>query len=119
MEEDLEQCFDINAFKKIFLIGSGKASASMAQALEKIFGDRITKGFVTTKYGHSLPLNKIEVMEAGHPIPDQKGFKGAKKIQSFLKESGTEDLVIFLLLGGASAFFPFQRMGSPLRRNRR
>jgi glycerate 2-kinase len=114
MEEDLEQCFDINAFKKIFLIGSGKASASMAQALEKIFGDRITKGFVTTKYGHSLPLKKIEVMEAGHPIPDQKGFKGAKKIQSFLKESGTEDLVIFLLSGGASALLSLPANGIAL-----
>jgi hydroxypyruvate reductase len=114
VEEDSEQCFDINSFKKMFLIGSGKASASMAQALEKIFGDRITKGFVTTKYGHSLPLKKIEVIEAGHPIPDQKGFKGAKKIQSLLKESGTEDLVIFILSGGASALLPLPANGIAL-----
>lgn len=86
----------------------------MAQALEKIFGDRITKGFVTTKYGHSLPLKKIEVIEAGHPIPDQKGFKGAKKIQSLLKESGTEDLVIFILSGGASALLPLPANGIAL-----
>jgi len=86
----------------------------MAQALEKIFGDRITRGFVTTKYGHSLPLKKIEVIEAGHPIPDPNGFKGAKKIQSLLKESGTEDLVIFILSGGASALLPLPANGIAL-----
>jgi glycerate 2-kinase len=113
-EVDSEKKFKLDAFKKIFLIGSGKASASMAQAIEKIFGDRITKGLIATKYGHGLPLKRTEIIEAGHPIPDQKGFEGARKIQSILKESGPEDLVIFLLSGGGSALLPLPAEGIKL-----
>jgi hydroxypyruvate reductase len=105
-EEYSEAVFHLAAFKKIFLIGSGKASSSMAQTMEEIFGDRITKGVIAVKYGHLLPLKRIEIIEAGHPIPDQKGFEGAKKIQALLRESGPEDLVIFLLSGGGSALLP-------------
>jgi len=106
MEEDSEKVFDLNTFKRIFLIGTGKASTSMAQAIEEIFGDRIAKGLIMTKYGHLLPLKKTEIIEAGHPIPDQKGIEGSKKIQSLLKESTLEDLVLFLLSGGGSALLP-------------
>ncbi len=106
IKENSEKNFNLDAFKRIFIIGSGKASASMAQAIENIFGDRITSGLITTKYGHTLPLEKTELLEAGHPIPDRKGFEGAKKIQNLLKKTGPEDLVIFLLSGGASALLP-------------
>jgi glycerate 2-kinase len=99
-EEGSEKAFPLDGFKNIFLTGAGKASASMASAMEQIFGDRITKGIITAKYGHVLPLKRIEVIEAGHPIPDQQGFEGARKIQNLLKASGPGDLVIFLLSGG-------------------
>ena len=105
-EEKLEKYFNLDSFQKIFLIGSGKASAPMAQAIEKIFGDRMTKGVMTTKYGHALPLMKTKVIEAGHPIPDQKGLEGTKRIRNLLKESGPEDLIIFMLSGGGSALLP-------------
>ncbi len=102
-----ESVFDLRGVNKVFLVGTGKASNSMAQAIEEIFGDRITKGVITTKYGHRLPLKKTEIIEAGHPLPDRRGYDGAKKIQRLLRESGTEDLVIFLLSGGGSALLPF------------
>jgi hydroxypyruvate reductase len=111
----LEKVFDLNAFQKIFLVGTGKASNSMALAVEEIFGDRISKGVITTKYGHLLPLKRTEIIEAGHPIPDQKGYEGAKKIQRLLKESGQKDLVIFLLSGGGSALLPFPVDGIELK----
>jgi hydroxypyruvate reductase len=107
MDGDSGKVFDLDAFDKIFVVGSGKASSVMAQAIEEIFGDRLTKGIITTKYGHLLPLKKTKIIEAGHPIPDQKGYEGAKKIQRLLKESGPKDLVIFLLSGGGSALLPF------------
>jgi hydroxypyruvate reductase len=107
IEEDSETIFNLKAFDKIFLIGTGKASTSMAQAVEEIFGKWITKGVITTKYGHLLPLKRTEIIEAGHPIPDRNGYGGAKKIQNLLKESGPKDLVIFLLSGGGSALLPF------------
>ena len=113
-EEDLERVFRLDAFKKIFLIGTGKASVSMAQAIEEIFGDRITKGIITTKYGHILPLEKTEWIECGHPLPDQKGLEGARKVQALLKESGPGDLVIFLLSGGGSALLPLPAEGITL-----
>ena len=106
-EGNSDKVFDLNGVDKIFLVGTGKASSSMAQAIEEIFEDRITRGVITTKYGHLLPLKKTEIIEAGHPLPDRKGYEGAKKIQRLLKESGPKDLVIFLLSGGGSALLPF------------
>ncbi len=101
-----EKIFRLDFFNRIFLIGTGKASAAMAQAIEKIFGDRLTKGVITTKYGHTLPLRYTEMIEAGHPVPDENGVKGAEKICALLNESGPKDLVIFLLSGGGSALLP-------------
>jgi hydroxypyruvate reductase len=112
--EPSEKVLHLDHFKKIFLIGTGKASASMAQAIETIFGDRIRKGVIATKYGHILPLERTEVVEAGHPIPDQMGFEGAKKIRRLLRGSGPEDLVIFLLSGGGSALLPLPADGITL-----
>ena len=106
LNRDSEKVFRLDAFDRIFLVGTGKASASMAQGIEKIFGNRITRGLITTKYGHVLPLEKTEVIECGHPIPDQNGIQGAKKMLSLLEESRSEDLVIFLLSGGGSALLP-------------
>ncbi len=114
MDDSPEKVFNLNSFKRIFLIGTGKASSSMAQALEEIFGDRITKGVIITKYSHSIPLKKTVVVEAGHPIPDQKGLGGAKKIKRLLKETGHEDLIIFLLSGGGSALLPLPAEGITL-----
>jgi glycerate 2-kinase len=113
--DNLEKVFDLNRFDKIFLVGTGKASNSMAQAIEEIFEDRLTKGVITTKYGHLLPLKKTQIIEAGHPIPDQKGYEGAKIILNLLKGSGPEDLVIFLLSGGGSALLPFPAEGIELK----
>lgn len=106
-EKDPELSFDLNSFEKIYVVGAGKASNSMAQAIEETFGDRVTKGIVTTKYGHLLPLKKTQIIEAGHPLPDRKGYEGAKRIRNLLKGSGPNDLVIFLLSGGGSALLPF------------
>jgi hydroxypyruvate reductase len=115
MEGDSERIFDLKRFHRIFLAGTGKASTSMAHAIEELFGDRVTKGVVTTKYGHLLPLKQTQIIEAGHPIPDRKGYEGAGKIQRLLKESGPDDLVIFLLSGGASALLPFPADGIDLK----
>lgn len=101
-----ETSLDLTQFQRIYVIGTGKASASMAQAIEEIFNDRLTSGVITTKTGHGLPLKKTEVIEAGHPLPDQKGIEGAKKIQSLLKQSGEKDLILCLISGGGSALLP-------------
>lgn len=106
--------FDLNQFQRIFVIGTGKASASMARAIEEIFNDHLTSGVITTKTGHGLSLKKTEVIEAGHPLPDQRGIEGARKIQSLLKESGEKDLILFLISGGGSALLPLPVEGISL-----
>jgi glycerate 2-kinase len=109
-----EKAFPLDGFSNIFVIGAGKASASMASAMEQIFGDRMTQGIITAKYGHTLPLKKTTIVEAGHPIPDPEGFEGAKKIQRLLRASGPGDLVVFLLSGGGSALLPLPAEGITL-----
>ena len=98
--------YDISLFKKIVLLGAGKASARMAKAVEDILGDKIDKSFVVVKYDHSEPLRITEILEAGHPLPDGNGIIGAKKILDIAEESDTETLIIFLVSGGGSALTP-------------
>jgi len=113
-DERSEDLFHLKAFKNIFLIGTGKASASMARTMEDLLTDRISSGVITTKLGHRLPLKRTELIEAGHPIPDQNGLEGAHRIRSLLKNSGPEDLVLVVLSGGGSALLPLPVEGITL-----
>ena len=108
IEEDAGrvQHYDLRAFKRIVVLGAGKASARMAEACEGILGSRIDSGLVITKYGHARPLSRIQVLEAGHPLPDAAGLKGARAMISLLKQSRPEDLILFLTSGGCSALLP-------------
>jgi glycerate-2-kinase len=95
--------FQLADFKSIYLIGAGKASALMAQAMENILGPRITAGHIVTKYGHSVPLKYAGVTEAGHPVPDENGLRGTDKIISIISKASKDDLVICVISGGGSA----------------
>lgn len=106
---------DLSRFERIFVIGAGKASAAMARAVEEVLGKRLDSGFVITKYNHALPLDKIQVMEAGHPVPDDAGFRGARQIARFLGQRNEKDLVFFLISGGGSALLPFPCEGLTLQ----
>ncbi len=89
--------------RDLYVIGGGKASASMASELEFILGNRIKDGFIVTKYHHSVPLNYIRIKEAGHPVPDCNGLEGTKEILDIAHKAGEKDLVICLISGGGSA----------------
>ncbi len=96
--------YDLESIQRIFVVGAGKASGRMAQALEHVLGERIDSGIVITKTCHRVPLSKkIELVEGGHPLPDINGKRGAEKIIRLLSRTTPDDLVIFLLSGGASA----------------
>jgi hydroxypyruvate reductase len=97
---------NLEKFKDIYIIGAGKATASMAKAIEEILNDRITEGIINVKYRHTQPLKKIKINQAGHPIPDEAGKKGALEIINLAKKAKKDDLVICLLSGGASALLP-------------
>lgn len=94
---------------RIVVIGAGKAAAAMAQATEAHYiargeGDRIA-GLVSTRHGFGLPTEILEVLEAGHPVPDENSIAGAKRALELAGSAGPEDLVLCLLSGGASALW--------------
>lgn len=97
----------IATFKRIFVVGAGKATAQMAVAVEELLGDRITQGYINVKYEHgSNRLKRIQVNECGHPVPDEAGWNGAQHIAAIAQEARKDDLVLCLISGGASALTP-------------
>ncbi len=98
-----EYRFAFKDYDRILIIGAGKASAPMAKALEHIIGDQITDGVIVVKEDHGLPLKHVQIHEAGHPIPDERGVKGTNEILSLVDGAGEHDLVICLISGGGSA----------------
>ena len=107
------------SFKDLFVIGAGKAVCPMARAVEEVLGRNITEGIVVTKYGHSLPLKRIKVLEAGHPVPDRNGLRGARAVFDLAGRAGEGDLVLCLISGGASALLPLPRPGVTLGHKQR
>ncbi len=97
---------DLGGVRRILVVGAGKATASMARAVERVFGDRIDAGCICVKDGYTEPLTKIECIEASHPVPDGRGMAGARKILGLLAGAGEHDLVLSLISGGASALMP-------------
>ncbi|MCC7155358.1 MAG: glycerate-2-kinase family protein, partial [Bryobacterales bacterium] len=92
--------------RRIFVVGAGKASAAMAESVERVLGRRITAGLINTKYGHLARLRRIELNECGHPVPDENGVRGSRRIIEIAQSAGPGDLVLCLISGGASALTP-------------
>jgi len=101
-----DQTYNLSDYEDVYVIGAGKASAAMAQPLENLLGDRLKAGLVQVKYKHAVPLKKILLNEAGHPVPDQAGFDGARKIIELMMKTSERDLVFCLISGGGSALLP-------------
>ncbi|MGE5839969.1 MAG: glycerate kinase type-2 family protein [Deltaproteobacteria bacterium] len=105
-EVEHEEVLDLRAFDHIFVVGGGKATAPMARAVEDILGERITKGIINVKYGFAEKMRRTEIIEAGHPLPDQNGMEGARRMVALLHSAGEKDLVFSLISGGGSALLP-------------
>jgi glycerate 2-kinase len=97
--------YHLKEIKRILVIGAGKASAPMAQAVEKILGPKIHKGVVVTKHGYIAPLERIQLVQGGHPLPDKGGIEGTKRILKLISNLKQNDLVICLVSGGGSSLF--------------
>ncbi|NMC41666.1 MAG: glycerate kinase [Bacteroidales bacterium] len=93
----------LNIPGKIYVTGAGKASGAMAEAVEEVLGDHISEGHVIVKYGHSRPLKRIRITEAGHPEPDHNGFAGTMALVEIAKKAAADDLLICLMSGGGSS----------------
>ena len=109
-----ERAYPLEKINRIFVVGAGKASAAMAVAVEAVLGDRINQGLVITKYGHAVPLTRIKVMEAAHPVPDENGVKATIALLNLVATAGPEDLVLCLISGGGSALTPAPAEGISL-----
>lgn len=97
---------DLSRYRRIFVVGAGKASAAMAQAAEQVLGRRIHGGWINTKDGHLAPLRRITLHEASHPVPDARGVEGARRIAKIAAQAGEGDLLLCLISGGGSALLP-------------
>ena len=106
--------YDLASYAHVYVVGTGKAGAPMAQAIEEILGDRVTSGYINVKYGHLLPTHMIEINEAGHPIPDAAGIAGSQRIAEILNTAGENDLVFCLISGGGSALMTLPVKGISL-----
>ena len=100
------QTYDLSKYENIYVVGMGKASAAMAQAVEELIGDRLKAGVLNVKYDHTVPLKIVRVNEAGHPVPDEAGLSGTRQIIDMLRQTGEKDLVFCLISGGGSALLP-------------
>jgi glycerate-2-kinase len=98
--------YDLSRYERVVVVGAGKATASMARAVEQRLGPRLHGGFVVVKYGHVVPTRRIVVAEAGHPVPDRSGQRAAARLCAMAAELGRRDLLIVLLSGGASSLLP-------------
>jgi glycerate 2-kinase len=86
---------------RVVVVGAGKASARMAEAVEAVWGP--CEGLVITRYGYGRPLRGIELVEARHPVPDEAGLRATERMLRLLGGLGPEDFVLALVSGGASA----------------
>src|SRR5271169_6699183 len=84
------------------LVGAGKASAAMARAFETAWSGPL-EGLVVTRYGHSVSCDRVEIVEAGHPVPDVAGERAARRILALARSLGADDQLVFLASGGGSA----------------
>lgn len=89
---------------RTLVVGAGKAAASMAAAVERHWPrDAALSGLVITRYAHGLPTDRIRVVEAGHPVPDESGEVAAREILSQVRDLGEDDLLLALVSGGGSS----------------
>jgi glycerate 2-kinase len=110
--------YDLTKIAHLYLVGAGKASLPMSDAVYQIFGDWISAGCVITKQGYSqstaLSPQKIQVIEAGHPLPDSRGVLGSLEINRLIRNAQPDDLIICVISGGGSALLTAPRLGISL-----
>jgi hydroxypyruvate reductase len=90
---------------RTIVIGAGKGAAQMAAAFEKVWEGPL-EGLVVTRYGYSAPTQRIEVIEAAHPVPDKAGLEAGQRLLRQVEGLSADDLVVALVCGGGSALLP-------------
>jgi hydroxypyruvate reductase len=110
------RAYDIAPPRRVWVIAIGKAASPMARALERVLGRRLAGGIVVTKYGHGLPLDRLELIETGHPLPDRNGVEAAERIRRLAETRiAAGDLVLAPISGGGSALVAAPAAGITLQ----
>jgi glycerate 2-kinase len=96
--------YPLGLWRRGLVIGAGKASAPMAAAVEAVLGQALpVEGRVTVRYGHSSPTQRVQIVEAGHPVPDAASVDATSAIVELLEETDERDLVVCVISGGGSS----------------
>ena len=98
---------------RLIVMGAGKASAAMARAVEDAWQGPLS-GLVVTRYGYGVPCERIEIVEAAHPVPDAAGEKAAQRLLDLVATVREDDLVLCLISGGGSSLLPLAAPGLTL-----
>ncbi|MGC9529750.1 MAG: glycerate kinase type-2 family protein [Candidatus Bipolaricaulaceae bacterium] len=106
--------YDLARLRRAWVVGLGKAAPRMAVAVEEILGDRLAGGVVVTAAGCGVPTQRVEVVEASHPVPDQRSLAAGRRIVDTVQGAGEEDLVVVLISGGGSALLTLPAHGVSL-----
>lgn len=106
--------YPLASFRRVFVVGAGKASAAMAIAVERALGARIAGGLINVKYEHVAKLKRVALNECAHPVPDEAGVEGAGRIAGIVRDAGEQDLVVCVISGGGSALMPAPAAGITL-----
>lgn len=108
--------FDLKAYRRILVIGGGKASGRMAEALECILGDLIDGGVIIIPRGTEtdLRLRRVKALGSSHPLPDEEGVKAVGEMLSLLEDVDEETLILALISGGGSALMTYPAEGVSL-----
>ena len=107
--------YDLAGFSRIVCVGAGKASGTMAAAVERQFGSRLEGGLVVVNDGHAGKTKRIRLLEARHPVPDHRSEKAARRIMRLLGSLTDRDLVLMVLSGGASSLLAAPAAGLTLK----
>ncbi|MEC4674094.1 MAG: glycerate kinase [Nitrospirota bacterium] len=103
--------FHLKKYQRVVCVGAGKAAATMAVTLERLLGPRLEGGVVVVKDGHGRRTQRIQVLEASHPVPDYRSERAAKSILELALSLTSRDLLIVLLSGGASSLMAVPARG--------
>lgn len=113
-----EQRYELGAQGRVIVVGAGKAGTPMVEAAYAMLGSRIATGLVVVKEGHlgatGGQVGPITLLEASHPVPDERGVRGAERLMDLLDDVRQDDLVLVLLSGGGSALLTLPADGLSL-----